>query len=458
MFAAGLVILPACRRDEHGKPAPPAPTPIDVTPFEMGSPDVVLIVTGSTHGMLEVCNCSGPMPGGLARRSGLVVSYRKAYDGRVVLLDTGDVFWIDPGDVRNRHVVRGCRAMGYDAIVLGDQEWAASNAQLAEVFPPGSATACLSTTVSAEGLNLPLARVIKRQFGDSKLAIVSDIRAEAFLFFDRNRYKQLNFMPHEELRELMQGLQDEGYAVVAVVHGRQADLEKAAAEMPADLILRGHTKKSSDSLRDVSGKPVVQVGGSEHAAVVGLRISPDGDIEQVEYRLDVIDDRWPLDKRMLEIYQAYAHEAMRVALDAKRKRSFDMMPAEKCGQCHRYQYEAWQASRHARAYQTLQRVGRTGDPNCLGCHTLGFGMEGGFYTFEKTPALAGVHCQNCHRFGYEEHRESGFEAPKVSDAVCTSCHTPVTDPHFSQHRRKRFMDMGCGPMPAGGHAENHPRK
>lgn len=415
----------------------------------MDDPDAVLVVTGSTHGMLEVCNCSGPMPGGLARRSGLVASYRHAFPGRTLLIDTGDVFWIEPDDVRNPYVVRGYRQMGYDVMVWGDQEWAASDERLLHAFPAEGQTQYLSTTVASTAGELPLARVVRREFGEARLAIVSDIRAEAFLFFDSQRYEQLSFTPREDLARLMRDLKADGCAVVAIVHGSEADLEKAAAEMPADLILRGHSQKSSETLRELSGTPVVQVGGSEHAGVVALKLSPAGEIQRVDYRLELIDDHWPLDKRMLEIYQAYAHHAMREALDAERKESFDMFPAEKCGLCHQYQYAVWKQSRHAHAYQTLQRVGRTGDPNCVGCHTLGFGMAGGFYTFETTPKFAGVNCQNCHRFGYLEHRREGFEAPKVTDDICTSCHTPVTDPSFGQHRKDRLREMGCGPTPSG---------
>ena len=99
-------------------------------------------------------------------------------------------------------------------------------------------------------------------------------------------------------------------------------------------------------------------------------------------------------------------------------------PSSRCGSSHTHQYEIWKASRHAHAFATLQNVKRTGDPNCVGCHSLGFGMEKGFYTFEKTPQLAGVHCQSCHRFNEDEHRQGGFQAPKVTSDVCETCHTP----------------------------------
>ena len=91
--------------------------PASVKPFDMGRPDLVLLVTGGTNGMMETCNCPGPMPGGLARRSGLAGSYRAAFDS-VFMLDCGDMFWVEPSDMRNGYVLQGYGQIGYDAVAM----------------------------------------------------------------------------------------------------------------------------------------------------------------------------------------------------------------------------------------------------------------------------------------------------------------------------------------------------
>ena len=59
------------------------------------------------------------------------------------------------------------------------------------------------------------------------------------------------------------------------------------------------------------------------------------------------------------------------------------------------------------------------------CHTTGFGTKSGFYTINKTPDLAGVNCQDCHRFTEAEHRKKDFTVPRLKKDVCTTCHTPL---------------------------------
>ena len=445
MLRAGLVLalaaLSGCRTGAspagHGRAK--APRAVAVRGFRIADPDAVVLITGGTHGMMEVCNCVGPMPGGLARRSGLVRSYRAAFDTTIVL-DTGDLFWVEPEDLRNTFVPKGYGQIGYDAVVLGDQEWAACDDHLRALGRAKGLT-CLSTTVSAKTVDFP--RVVVRPIRGGRLAIVSDVRGDAFRFVPASRRERLTLSPPEDIVRRIRQLKRDGLLVMVVAHMEASTLEAVAGEYHADLIVQGHTTRSEPALRRLAGTPVVKVGGFETVGAVAIR-SAGGKIVDLDYRVEVVDTTWPLDRRLIQTYQAYAHAAMRRALDAERTEGLDYVASSACGKCHPRAHAAWRRGPHAHAYKTLVKARRTGDPNCLMCHTTGFGTKKGFYTIAKTPRMADVNCQACHRFNVAEHRKKGFRRPAVTKAVCTTCHTPVTSPKFDYAAQRATVRCPAG--------------
>lgn len=438
LVAAGLAGGCNGKLSDHATAQAPPPRPGAVRPFAMGTPDVVLLITGGTCGWMEMCNCSGPMPGGLARRSGLARSYRAAFE-RVVLLDLGDAFWVEPADIRNRFLMRGYAQIGYDAAVIGHHEWAAYPQPLAGILLE-SGVPCFSTTVAPADppADWPVRSVFRRDWGGLKLAIVTDLKRPSMLFFPDEALDRLKFSPNEELPRLVSRLKQEGFVVVVVVPMFDEDVAATAQSVPGDLFLRGHTVRSDPQILRLAGRPVVKIGGKEIIGVVAMKLA-NATITNLELRLEVVDTRWPLDNRLIQTYQAYAHAAMRQALDRQRTAGLDYQPSAECGRCHQAQYQWWRRSRHSQAYRSLVRVERTGDPNCLMCHTSGFGTIKGFYTIQKTPHLAAVNCQDCHRFNDAEHQKDGravgFKFPPVNENVCTTCHTPVSDRHFHYKRK-----------------------
>jgi hypothetical protein len=417
---------------------------VNVRPFRMGQPDAVLLFTGGTGGMLEVCNCSGPMPGGLGRRSGLVESYRQSFPN-TVLVDIGDAFWVEPTDIRNGYILRGYAQIGYDAVTLGDAEWAAGAKPLAEKLAVNK-TPALSTTVTSPQVGAM--RVFKREFPNVKVAVVTDTTPEAFHFVPRSVTSSLDFAGPDELKNRIADLKAQGYVVVLIAHADEEVIEEIVARTGADLVVRGHTTRTEQKLTNVAGKPMVKVGGYDYVAAVAIK-ADGGKIAGIEYRPELVDTSWPIDGKLLLTYQAYAHAAMMRALDAERRTGLEYQSSESCGACHKAQYDNWRTTRHSGAYATLVKVKRTGDPACIMCHTSGFGTKAGFYTIEKTKQLANVNCQDCHRFNQAEHNKKGFVVEPVAKEICQTCHTPITDPKFDmKQKHAKIRCPSSGPKAA----------
>jgi hypothetical protein len=124
--------------------------------------------------------------------------------------------------------------------------------------------------------------------------------------------------------------------------------------------------------------------------------------------------------------------------------------AKKCKACHMKQYKAWQKTNMATSYENLKagvKVAEkkkagiedkdyTADADCLRCHTTGYGKEGGFVSFEKTPKLANVQCESCHgpggdfkkimkknkKFKLQEVVDAGLMIPTAEKNNCMECH------------------------------------
>ena len=414
-----------------------APTPVAVKPFAMGQPDLVLLITGRTSGMLEVCNCRGSdMPGGLSRRSGMFVSYRKAFP-HTVAIDGGDFLYIDNDKTRNEYLLRAYAILKYDALVMGDQELGVPQDELSHMLD-GKRLPLLSTNVDIVAADSTKGAVnFASRVGTPRVAVLSAVDDDALKYATPEVRKSLKFN-EQALAQGIEAARKEGRLVVVVAHGGDELTDKVAAMPGVGLVIRAHTAVSDPKLRYVKNVPVVKVGGNEYVGAVAIKMDK-GTIKNIEYRLETVDTHWPMDTRTYQVYQAYAAAEMRRALDAERKTGLDYVTSATCGECHKQAYASWQKTRHAHAYKTLTDANRQGDPNCLMCHTSGFGTAKGFYTIEKTPQLANVNCQDCHRFNVDEHRKPGYKFAKVDENICTTCHTPVTAPNFNYDKMSKLV-------------------
>ena len=110
--------------------------------------------------------------------------------------------------------------------------------------------------------------------------------------------------------------------------------------------------------------------------------------------------------------------------------------SKKCRSCHLKQHKAWRTTKHYKTFDRLEDADKK-DPNCLKCHTTGYGKPGGFVNEDDSPDLKGTGCEGCHGPG-SAHAEAAKDAPegkkwddpaypKVVATNCVSCHQPHVD-------------------------------
>ena len=95
--------------------------------------------------------------------------------------------------------------------------------------------------------------------------------------------------------------------------------------------------------------------------------------------------------------------------------------SEACGVCHETQHETWELTKHAHAFSTLVKHGADTNGECVSCHVVGFGKEGGFDLETKARELENVGCESCHGRG-GPHLSPGAVANGDYQSACLACH------------------------------------
>jgi len=112
---------------------------------------------------------------------------------------------------------------------------------------------------------------------------------------------------------------------------------------------------------------------------------------------------------------------------------------KKCRSCHSTEYKVWRKTKHGTNFDVLQGDEKK-NPDCLRCHTTGYGKPGGFVGEDASAALKSTGCEACHGPG-SAHAAAAKDAPekgpwakkisKTPQNTCVNCHNL----HVNQKQR-----------------------
>lgn len=140
----------------------------------------------------------------------------------------------------------------------------------------------------------------------------------------------------------------------------------------------------------------------------------------------------------------------------------DYVGSASCQSCHAETFAHWQATPHAASVRTLAGKQRDFWPECLACHSTGWGAASGYRIAEPTAprtlqagagaehshleGLAAVGCETCHGPGSRHvvapARENiRNDVSPLTPEVCQACHTREHDPGFEKDLLTRFADI-----------------
>ncbi len=105
---------------------------------------------------------------------------------------------------------------------------------------------------------------------------------------------------------------------------------------------------------------------------------------------------------------------------------------DKCKLCHPAQIKDFETRKFAKSWSVLEMRGKAKDPECLKCHTTGFGQPTGYVSEEATPHLKYKQCESCHGPGSihagnpaDKEAREGMKNYAHHPGLCTDCHKGV---------------------------------
>jgi hypothetical protein len=383
----------------------------------------------------------------VARRAA-AINTQRGRDADLLLVSTGD-FSGDPGIVemyRSRFLARTMVEMGYGAVAVGERDLNYGVRTLMEEAENGLPVICANLYESGRRVFPP--HVIRRIRG-AKVGVIA-LLGETPREIDGLELRDPALEGREELRRL----RGECDCVILLAHmERQKLLEILPSLAGVDVVLRGHAgeeeKERSScadtflTIREHAGLPVFFSGNRGRnlglVELAGSRRARPSVVDSALIHLGgtVADDSVTAEKvKAYRIEESVKQRELQLskllARDAATGRLVERyLGIEICRRCHAGLMPRFVASRHFRAFETIRSRNDEANPECLPCHTTGYGRPTGYSPEAERKGAAylqGVQCEACHGAGTLHARDGSYV--KAARESCRACHTSKWSPEF----------------------------
>ncbi len=395
---------------------------------------LTVVVSGDTAGWIVPCGCTSNQSGGLPRRATYLTEL--AAGSEVLVADVGGA----PGGkstydrLKFEAILQGELAMGIAAHNVGAGEAALGPDCLRDIalwlHVPFVSTNVLRSDgqplaeplriVQAAGRSVAILGVLSPKFAPAELRVTSPREAILRALQQASgRYQSaivLAYVPEEELQPLAEGLPE-----VDVVVGGPTGQPVAPRHIGPTLVLSA--TKQGKFLARLDAPP-----DSKQPWKGGIVELSDRFADDRAQVANVAEFRKELGRR--DITAGETSFGSRLPPGAPKE--FAVAGTKTCRDCHKPEAQAWDKSRHARAWKSLEEHGAQVDPDCQRCHTTCYGYPGGFASMGRSPALVEVGCENCHGPSREHVREPKIHTGYFAQAEnqCLACHDHENSPKF----------------------------
>lgn len=400
---------------------------------------IVMFVSGDSRGYIEPCGCRRDQAGGLPGRDKVIREVTK--ESRLVF-DVGNLTagTRDYEMLKMSYLLRGMNLIGYDAVNLGEKEAELDLDKLREVVKKSSLPFVSANVVAKNGRE-PITeryRIVERN--GAKFGVIGVTNCDP-----EDAGPGIEVRPAlETLAEVVPEVKAKcDYLVVLAFTDDDTIKEIANKFHEVDCVLGGDVPQPSGAVTVVNrastfsvtdkGKVIGRLdlvpksGTFAIASAKAIKIAADKVAPSKEIGDLLMSFKNELRERRYELASVEGMER----IDATIGTANEFVGGEACVSCHTAANTKWHASGHSHAFATLQKVKSEFDPDCLRCHTVGYGLSSGFIDAQKTSHLANVQCESCHGRG-KEHVATGSKTSlkPVTPATCVKCHDVENSENF----------------------------
>lgn len=395
-----------------------------------------LIYSGNVDGELEPCGCSAEGDFGGIRRQVTAIDDLRKQQPNLALISTGG--WLGAFTAHEKltseYIVKGVAKMGYDAVGV---QW--SDLSFGTEFV---ATDTIPWVVSNwRGQEFSPQKRFKR--GNQQFAFFSWLDPQQSPFQHlADRQEESNVV------KLVDAIGAAKRDKILTLVSTTLPLQEAQRLLPMEsidiLFVRAAYEKFSAPQRQ--GKTLVLQPGSRGMRLgrLDFEVAVDGSIGEFKHQVIDLPKTIADSPRMEAWYTEYNEHVKAAYVEETKLRKAQAsgeslyVGEEVCQGCHAQEYAVWQKSRHSQALESLRRVNKAFDPNCIACHTVGFRSPGGFIDDEVTSHLSNVQCESCHGAGKAHVASNGASklsaVVAVKGQVCGQCHNQKHSPAFNFER------------------------